>query len=104
MIRGVLMGKHYGEEIIEEVLHLKSLGQTHREIGEKQGLSKDQIHDLVKRHNRKERAKAMGIFPKPKGRPRIRHLTQQQKLELEIKRLEGENELLRSFLHSAGRM
>lgn len=98
------MGKHYGKEILLEVLRLKREGKTHREIGEKYGLTKEQIHDLVKRHNKKERQKASGVESRSKGRPITRQLTKDQKLELENRRLKTENSLLHSFLAVAGRM
>lgn len=82
---------------------MKKAGFTHREIGLKYNLTKLQIKELVKRYNKKERQKALGIEPKPQGRPRLRKLTKEQELGLENKRLKTENDLLRSFLQAAGR-
>lgn len=98
------MGKHYGSEIIAKVLELRKAGLTQREIGEKYGLSREQIKELVKRHNRRQKKILAGEIIRPKGRQRIRNLTKQEKQELEIKRLRTENELLSSFLQAAGRM
>ena len=97
------MGKQYGETIIYEVLKMKADGLSHREIGKKYGLRKEQIRELLKRHNRKERQRAKGVEIRPKGRPRTRSLSNEQQKELEIKHLRAENELLRSFLQAAGR-
>ena len=98
------MGKHYGEKIINEVKQMKENGLTNREIGAKFGLSKEQIKALLGRYRRKERNAAAGIEIRPKGRPRTRALTKEQKLQLRIKQLEREVELYRSFLQAAGRM
>ena len=98
------MGKHYGEKIIEKVLKMKADGLSHREIGKKYGLSKEQIRGLLKRYNKKERQRAKGLEIGLKGRPRTRSLSSEQQRELEIKRLKAENDLLRSFLQAAGRM
>ena len=97
------MGKHYGKYIIAEVLKQKKQGYTHREIGERYGLTKTQIKKLVERCNRKQR-KRINIFTSKSGRPRKTELTKYRELELRIKELERENDLLRSFLQAVGRM
>lgn len=101
-------------EYEKEILELKEEGFTQREIGEKLGFTRDQVHDFIKRYNRKKRKLESGIVIKPKGRPRkdgtglppsveqLSKLTQLQ-YELErkeryIKRLEMENELMKDFL------
>ena len=56
------MGKHYGKLIIEEVLKLKSVGKTNREIGEKFELTLKQIKQLIKRYNSSQRKKEKGII------------------------------------------
>ena len=96
--------KHYPEEIVEKVKALRSEGLTHREIAEKLGFEMMQIKRLLARERAKERKLQAGIAIKPKGRPRTRELTKEQELQLEVSRLERENDLLRSFLHAAGRM
>ena len=98
------MGKHYGEKVIKKVKAMRESGCTHREIGLNFGLSQEQIRELLKRYRRKERNRAAGIEPLPKGRPRARALTQVQTLQLRVKQLEREVELYRCFLQAAGRM
>lgn len=44
-------------------------GKTLREIGERFGLTYDQVHDFFKRRNRKQREIDTGIVLKKKGRP-----------------------------------
>ena len=58
------------EVIAEEVFRRKANGETNREIGERFGLSKTQIKQLVARQNRKKRQIEQGYIPRPKGRPR----------------------------------
>lgn len=98
------MGKHYGREIIGKVLELRESGLTHKEIGEKYGLKKEQITELIKGYNKRQKKILSGETIRHKGRQRIRNLTKEQEQELEIKRLRTENDLLRSFLQAAGRM
>ena len=90
------------KEIESEVFKLKANGLTNREIAVYYGVTKEQIRELVKRHNRRERKLEQGIVPKPKGRPRKRPLTPEEEKDQEIARLKMENELLRDFLHLAG--
>lgn len=44
------------EMLAEEVFRRKESGETHQQIGEAYGLSKEQIRNSVKRQNRKKRA------------------------------------------------
>ena len=97
------MGKHYGSQIIAKVLELKAQGLTNREAGSEFGLSLKQVTNLLNRHRRNESKRAAGIELKPKGRPRTRELSREEALELEIKRLEREVALYKSFLQAAGR-
>jgi len=96
------MGKQYGKDIIAQVLEMKRLGMTHRDIAVKYGLTKTQIKKLVERYNRSKRMPFN--VSKQKGRPRKRPLTTEQDYIQKIKRLEMEVELYRSFLQVAGRM
>lgn len=89
--------------IESEVLQLKEDGLTNREIASYFGVTKEQIKGLIKRHNKNQRKIEQGIPPKRKGRPRIRPLTSDEEKDREIARLRMENELLRDFLHLAGR-
>lgn len=97
--------KEYGTEILK----LKEQGYTKREIGEKLGFSKDQIHNFFSRYNCKQRKMAAGIVLKRKGRPPKDYVVSEQdkvaelryildRKEEKIKRLEMENELMRDFL------
>jgi transposase len=95
------MGRHYGKYIIGQVLEMKEQGITHKAIGEKYGLTKIQIKKLVESYNRKSRNPI--AVPKRRGRPRKNPITNQREMEVEIKRLKMEVDLLRSFLQAAGR-
>ena len=57
------------EQYAEEILRLKAEGKTRAEIGATLGFSKEQIHNFITRHNKKQRKLAAGITPKKKGRP-----------------------------------
>lgn len=96
--------KHFPKELVEKIKTLKLEGLTHQEIAESLGFEKMQIKQLLERERLKERKIQAGIALKPKGRPRTRELTKKQELQLEVSRLERENDLLRSFLRAAGRM
>ena len=97
-----------------EILELKEQGLPLKEIGEKLGFTRKQVHNFITRYNNKKRKLESGIAIKPKGRPRkdgtslppsieqSSKLTQLQyeldRKERYIKRLEMENELMRDFL------
>ena len=93
------------EMLAEEVFRRKEAGETHQQIGEAYGLSKEQIRNPVKRQNQKKRAIANGYVPLPKGRPRKDSTpeTEETKRNNELAKLRMENELLRNFLCEAGR-
>ena len=110
-IGGIFMPREYRhiEQYAEEILRLKSEGKTRAEIGAKLGFSKEQIHNFITRHNKKQRKLAVGITPKKKGRPaKDCPVTENDKLadlryklarkDAKIKQLEMENELMRDFL------
>lgn len=98
----------------KEILELKKKGFTRKEIGERLGLTAEQIHEFTKRYNRKQRKIASGVEPKRPGRPRkygeelppsVQQLSKLSQLQYKlssqeryIKRLEMENELMRDFL------
>ncbi len=97
--------KEYEKEIIE----LKAQGLTKREIGEKFGLSKEQIKNFLKNKRRRDEKIAAGMSIKRKGRPPKDYVvTEEMKVqelryilarkEAKIKSLEMENELMRDFL------
>ena len=93
----------------KEILKLKEQGYTKREIGEKFGFTKEQIHNFISRHNTNQRKIAAGITPKRKGRPPKDYVVREQdkiselryilaRKDAKIKSLEMENELMRDFL------
>ena len=92
-----------------EILELKGKGLTRKEIGERLGFTAEQIHDFIKRYNRKQRRVDAGIALQAKGRPpKDYEITEDMKInelkyiiarkDSKIKRLEMENELMRDFL------
>ncbi len=97
------------KEYEKEILELKEQGLTKREIGNKLGFSKDQIHNFISRYNENQRRVSAGIALKRKGRPpkdcvvkeedkiaELRYILTRK--EAKIKSLEMENELMRDFL------
>ena len=93
----------------KEILELKEQGHTLREIGERFGLSYEQVHNFISRHNERQRKIAAGIAIRKKGRPsKDTVVTEEDKLadlryklarkDARIKQLEMENELMRDFL------
>lgn len=97
------MGKHYTAKEKAEIEGLRKNGYSHQEIGERLGYSRMQIKEYFHRLYRKERGGTALTSPKRKGRPRKTPQTPEKEYELRIKELEREVELLRSFLHVAGR-
>ena len=106
-------------EYEETILRMKAEGKTQQEIGEQLGFTREQIHDFIKRYNKKQRKLEAGIKINPKGRPSkngfevppsIQQSSKTTQLQYElarkdrrIKRLEMENELMRDFLSLTGR-
>ena len=93
----------------EEILKLKEQGLTKREIGERLGLTKKQIHNFITLYNRNQRKLAAGIALKKKGRPPKDYVVSENdkiaelkyilaRKDAKIKSLEMENELMRDFL------
>lgn len=93
----------------KEILELKEKGLTKREIGERFGLSKEQIKGALQRNRRNEEKLSFGIVPKKRGRAvKNSVVTEEDKLadlryklarkDARIKQLEMENELMRDFL------
>jgi IS30 family transposase len=81
------------EQYEETILQMKAKGYTRREIAENLGITPEQVHGFVKRHNKNLRNIEAGVLPKKKGRP-----SKVKSLEDEVLRLRMENELLRDFL------
>ena len=88
----------------DDIFQLKRAGYSNRDIGNILGLSLQQVKDVIKRHNRREKQIGQGNVPKPAGRPRVRPLTTEENLRKENERLRMQNELLRDFLSETERM
>lgn len=97
------------KEYEKEILELKEQGLTKKEIGQKLGLSFEQIHNFISRHNEKQRRVSAGIALKKRGRPSKDYVVREEdkvaelkyiiaRKEAKIKSLEMENELMRDFL------
>ena len=95
-------GYRHIKENEKEILELKEQGHTLREIGERFGLSYEQVHNFISRHNERQRKIAAGIAIRKKGRPsKDTVVTEEDKLadlrnklarkEDRIKQLEMEN-------------
>ncbi|MBQ2816291.1 MAG: hypothetical protein IJB92_07960 [Clostridia bacterium] len=98
----------------KELLDLKEKGWTVKAIGERYGLSYEQIHGFFKRCNRNKKKLSEGVKIDGRGRPRkegaalppsVQKLSKLIQLQYElamkerhIKRLEMENKLMRDFL------
>jgi hypothetical protein len=101
------MGQGYKhvQELEPEIKEMRRAGKTRREICTHFGLTMKQYENLINRMNRHEKRITAGILLRRKGRPRKdaqpRDLVAEQAYE--IKQLKMENELLRDFLHLAGR-
>lgn len=94
------------EAIGEAILEMLAEGKTQREVAEHfKFRNKNVVKDFVKRHNRKQKKMAAGLFPHSKGRPRKNtpSADSEREKDYEIQRLKMENELLRDFLRAAGR-
>ena len=95
------------QELLPEIQAMIASGKTQREIADILGLQdKYVVKELLKRERKKMRKIEAGIMPRPKGRPKKDSaprdiITEQQ---YEIDRLKMENQLLRDFLRSVGRM
>ena len=97
------------EQYEKEITELKEKGLTKREIGEKFGISKEQVKGVLQRKRRREEKLSYGIPPKKRGRPaKDSVVTEEDKVadlryklarkDARIKQLEMENELMRDFL------
>ena len=70
-IGGIFMPKNYRhvKQYEKEIMKLREQGLTQREIGERFGLSREQIKEFLKRERRKERKIEAGQAIHKKGRP-----------------------------------
>jgi len=90
--------KHYPPAIKAEVVERHRDGESVHALSREYGISRYAVQSwcgLTK--------KSIQSIPKRRGRPRTRPATSQKAMELEIKQLRMEVELLRSFLQAAGR-
>ena len=85
------------------IISMREAGLTRQEIADELGLTKIQIKSWVNRYNQRNKKLAVGIMPKPKGRPRKDGQTPRQDVQKELERLRMENKLLRDFLQSTER-
>lgn len=91
------------ECLAEEVFRRKAAGETNREIGERFGLTKRQVEQLVNRQNRKQRLVEQGYIPRPKGKSRKSTADEVTRQQNELIQLRMQVELLRNFLSEVGR-
>lgn len=90
--------------LLPEIKAMVLDGKTQREIAEHYGFKdKEVVREALKRERRLENKAAAGILPRRRGRPRKGYSPTETEKDNEIRRLKMENELLRSFLHAAGR-
>ena len=93
------------KEIEPELLAMRKAGYTRQEIADHFGLEKSQIKSWITRYNHEQARQAAGLPPKHRGRPRKDAPPASiAEYQYEIDRLKMENELLRDFLQSVGRM
>ena len=94
-------------KLVTKYQEMKAKGCTRREIAENLGITPEQVHGFVKRHNKNLRNKEAGVLPKKKGRPsKVKSLEDKladlryklARKDARIKQLEMENELMRDFL------
>lgn len=110
-IGGIFMPREYKhiKEYEKEILELKEQGLTLKEIGDRLGFTRKQVHNFMNSHYQRQRKLAAGIALKQKGRqPKDYVVSEQEKVnelkyiivrkEAKIKSLEMENELMRDFL------
>lgn len=88
----------------DKIIQMVKDGKTHKEIADHFGF-KDRfvVKDFLKRERRRERKAEQKTQPKLCGRPSKNKVPTEQDKDREIKRLKMENDLLRDFLHLAGR-
>ena len=88
--------KHFGEEILGQVLKLRKEGKTNRQIATIFQLKNAKsVKNLLDRYREKEEKIKLGIPIHKKGRP----LKCEETLEKQVMRLKAEKKLLRSFIH-----
>lgn len=89
------------QSIIDKIVAKHKAGATRRELAEEYGKPYKTIKNMCTRENNKARRQKEGLQPKKsRGRKPAVSLAE---YKYENKRLKMENELLRDFLHAAGR-
>lgn len=73
------------EQYESEIIKLKEEGYTHREIGEKFGLTKKQIKGFFSRYHRKQAKITAGVTLRKKGRPPKDYVVSEQDKIAELK-------------------
>lgn len=98
------MSRSYAKvaHLAEEVFRRKAAGETNREIGERFGLTKEQVKQLATRQRRKQRLIDRGYIPRPKGRPPKDAADETIRQQNELVQLRMQVELLRNFLLEVG--
>lgn len=93
------------KEIELELLAMRSAGCTRQEIADRFGLEKNQIKNWINRYNRAQNRISAGLPPKHRGFPK-KDVSPASIAEYryEINLLKMENQLLRDFLKSVGRV
>jgi len=95
---GIKGMRHYPPAIKAEVIERHREGESVHALSREYGISRWAIRCWCGLTN-----ELIQSVPKKRGRPRTRPVTSQKAMELEIKQLQMEVELLRSFLQAAGR-
>lgn len=88
------------QPIIDEIVKKHREGKSIRELSEEYTKPFKTIKNMLARETRKKRRQEAGIPPRQRGRKVAITLAE---YKYENKRLKMENELLRDFLHLAGR-
>ena len=110
-IGGIFMSRSYRhiQQYEKEILRMREEGLSRREIGEKLGLSKDQIKQFINRYNKRQLKIEAGMSLRRKGRPPKDYVVREDdkiaelryilaRKDAKIKSLEMENKLMRDFL------
>ena len=93
------------QSIIDDMMRMHNeTGVTVRELSKIYKMPFKSVKNMVTRENNKRRRAEAGIEPRRRGRPLKGYQLTENEKDNEIKRLRMENELLRDFLHAAGRM
>ena len=81
------------------MIEMQQAGKTRQESAEEFGLTKEQVKECIKRYRRAHSSRCLEVAQGSRRKPAV---TLEQ-YKCENKQLRMENELLRDFLHLAGR-